>query len=305
MTQWVTKSTSHTWFKGCSGKMGLDAQGRIMRAVTSVAQGLFRVSIVKVALEEGLQFLQAYGHGDPDETDDQELLQEDDLDHVQHFGFRSSPPADTEAIVAEVDGGMASIAERDSVEDLTSHGTADQMPTLATGDTCLYSQDGTYIYLDADGKLTIKSLSGNIEVITEAGDIIKLGQDGADYYPCAYSDTTEITASQVSVATGLKTYMDKIDVDLAAIKTDMTNIDALLGALGTLTANIVLINAWIVTHTTAATPLIAHPVIVATITLGPPGAKAATTLVPTTAALAIDTKHSYVSTGSAKVYVEP
>jgi phage gp45-like len=276
--------------------MGLSPNDKLGGIIRGAARGIFRVSIVARALKDGLAFLQAYAHGDPDDPDNQELLGEADVDHVSHFGFSSSPPADTEAIVVEADGGECSLGERDSLEDLDTHGTADEMPALATGDTCIYSQDGTYIFLDSSGKLTIKAMTDNVEVITEAGKQIKLGQDGATYRDIAYAHKTEAGASQVAVATGLKAYMDKIDADLAAIKTDMTNIDALLVAAGTLTANVVAINGWIATH--APAPGVG-PV------LGPPGAKAASTLGPTTAALAVDIDHSYVSSGSDKAEVEP
>jgi len=97
----------------------------------------------------------------------------------------------------------------------------------------------------------------------------------------------------VAVAAGLKAYMDDVDTDLAAIKTDMSAIDGLLLAAGTLIANVAAINAWILAGGYA-------PVV-----LGPPGAKVATTLGPATAALAVDTDHSYVSSGSTKAEVEP
>ncbi len=285
--------------------MGLKAQNRIGAAIAGAATAIYRISIIKEAIDKGLVFIQAFGHGDPDDPDNQELVQEMDLDKAQHYGLETRAPAgvDVEGVVADADGGEVCIAERFNMEQLDTHGTADAMPARSPGDTVLYAKDGSYVFMDEDGKLTIKAMSGNVEIITEAGDIIKLGHDGVDYNRVAYSDTTEATASQVAVAAGLKTYMGKIDADLAAIKIDGTNTDA---TFGTIVANLVVINAWILNHTTLiiGTPFV-HPVPPIPVVTGPPGVKIATTLVPTTGALAIDTNHSYVSTGSAKVFVEP
>ena len=278
--------------------MTLPTQNRIAHAIAGAATAIYRISIIKRATDSGLAFIQSFGRGDPDDATNQDLVQEMDLDHVQHYGLETHPWVDSdndvevEGVVVDADGGEACIAERFDMENLDTHGTADEMPARAKGDTVLYSKDGTYIFLDADGKLTIKAMTDNVEIITEAGKQIILGQGGTTR-DIAFAHTAEATSSQVAVAAGLKAYMDKIDVDLAAIKTDMTNIDTLLNAAtGTLVANIVALNA---------TVLAAHgggP-------YGPPGAKAVTTLTPTTAALAVDTDHSYVSTGSTKAEVEP
>jgi len=255
---------------------------------------LFRVTIIKRTVEDGLAFLQAYGHGNTEDPDDQELLQEADLDHAQHFGFKSGPPADTEAIVCDPDGGLSTVAEVDSVEDLDTHGTADQMPDVNSGDTCIYSQDGTYIFLDADGKLTIKAMTDNVEIITEAGKQIKLGQDGATYRDIAYAHNTEAGASKVASGATLNTWTHDVESDIAALKVDIEE------AIGTG------VTKWGVKVVTALNLCIAAVNLAHGLTLGnaptPPGE----TLTPnTTDGINTDVDHSYVSSGSTKAEVEP
>ena len=155
---------------------GLKAQNRIGRAIRGAVRSIYRVAIIKRGLDRGLGFLQAFGHGDPDDPDNQELVQEDNIDHAQYFGFTSHPPADTEAVILECDGGEVSVAERDSMENLDTFGNKPkEIPKLEKGDTCIYAQGGTHIYLDADGHLTIRCITGDIVLITETGLHTKIG----------------------------------------------------------------------------------------------------------------------------------
>lgn len=259
--------------------MGLNPRNKITKAISNAATAIFRVAFVKRTIDSGLAFLQANGHGDPDDAQNQELLQEDGLDHIQHIGFESYPvmDGDSEGIVVESDGGESCIAERRALPD--------DLKDLVSGEARTYGEDSQSL---------LHRSGGDNELMAKDGYVNRLGagdSDAATFRNIAYSHTVQGQASQVAVADGLKAYMDKVDADLAAIKTDMTNIDALLTVAGTLVVNITAINAWILAQ--------GGPV------LGPPGVKAATTLVPTTAALAVSTDHSYVSTGSGTSEVEP
>ena len=149
----------------------LPTQNRIAQAIAGAATAIYRISIIKEAIDGGLVFIQAFGHGDPDDPDNQELVQEIDLDKAQHYGLETRAPAgvDVEGVVADADGGEVCIAERFNMEQLDTHGTADAMPARSPGDTVLYAKDGSYVFMDTDGKLTIKAMSGNVEIITEAG----------------------------------------------------------------------------------------------------------------------------------------
>ena len=272
--------------------MGLSPNDKLGGAIRGAVRGIYRISIIKRALDSGLAFLQAYGHGDPDDALNQELLQEADIDHAGHFGLSSHPPQDTEAIVVDADGGAVCIAERDSLEDLDTHGTADEMPALATGDTCLYSQDGTYILLDSSGNLTIKAMTGNVEIITEAGDQIKLGQDGATYRDIAYAHTGAGGASQVAARIELETWTDGVKSDMADIKADLLALIA--------TVNIAIAQTNVVIGWSNIFPIVGVSGALAL------AAAVAPTLTPDTVAnIAEDTDFAYVSSGSTKAEVEP
>jgi phage gp45-like len=199
----------------------LEPIDRLTGTVRGAVRSIFRISIIQRALDSGLAFLQAYGHGDPDDTQNQELLQEADIDHAGHFGITSSPPADTEGIVVDADAGLVCVAERYSLEDLATHGGSDQMPALASGDTAIYSSDGTYIFLDASGKLTIKAMTNNIEVITESGKQIKLGQDMSKTRDIAYASSEYTGSSKVAAGAALDTFTSNVVADIAAIKVDL------------------------------------------------------------------------------------
>lgn len=255
---------------------------------------VFRISIIKWAIDTGVAFLQAFGHGDPDDADNQELCQEDSLDHIQHYGFVSRPPVgvDTEGIVVESDGGDACIAERYNLENLATHGGADALPTINDGDTVLYAKDGTYIFLDADGNLTIYGITGNVDIKTKSGQV-KLGRGGATYRDQAYAHTTEAGASKVACGLELNSWTGDVCGDVAAIKADLTNIATVINQIVT-QANVVI--GWSNIFPIA----------------GPSGALALTpiagvpSVVPLTSdAIPVDTDHSYVSTGSKKAEVEP
>jgi phage gp45-like len=229
-----------------------------------------------------IAFLQVKGRGDPDDVDNQEIVQEADIDHVQHYGLESYPLADTEMVIMDCDGGEVSLGERDAVPT----GLSD----LAQGDVRVYDSASQEILLDKDSKIRITSPVGNIEVYAKAGSKVKLGNaSGGTYRAAAYAHNTEAGASKVASGATLNTWTHDVYGDIAKIKTDLDND---FTTLTSHTANLVAINAWI----------LAHPGPV----LGPPGSPVARTVVPATSdGINTDVDHSYVSSGSAKVEVEP
>jgi hypothetical protein len=149
-------------------------------------------------------FLQAHGRGDPDDPTDVDLVQEADLDHVQHYGFDSHPPADTEIVVAEIDGGEVCLGERYPVP--TS------LPTRASGDVMIYSLGGHYIWLDDTGNMVLEPVSGRF-VFLGSGANKKMA----------------ISGDIVVQGSALKTWMDAV--------TGATGVPAFVGTtLGTITA---------------------------------------------------------------------
>ncbi|HNH50201.1 MAG TPA: phage baseplate assembly protein, partial [Myxococcota bacterium] len=74
------------------------------------------------------------------------------LEHGQHFGMASSPPAGTEVFAVPVGGSqnhLVVIAELDR-----------QRPALNAGEVALYTQAGTKILLRPDGSLSINTSAG-------------------------------------------------------------------------------------------------------------------------------------------------
>ena len=169
------------------------------------------------------------------------------------------------------------------------------MPALAEGNTAIYSKDGTYIYLDASGKLVIKAMTDNVEIITEAGKQIRLGQNGATYRDTAYAHNTEAGASKVASGAALNTWTHDVFDDVAAIKVDLDNIFTRMSQYElAIDANSGYINNIIID------PVPPFPLHIAQ---SPP---IAITLVPDTAdGINTETDHSYVSSGSDKTEVEP
>lgn len=287
--------------------MPFGTQNRVAQAIGEAATAIYRISIIKRVTDTGLAFVQAFGHGDPDDAQNQELLQEIDIDHVQHYGLVTHPPAsdtvDVEGIVVDADGGEACIAERFNLEDLDTHGSADQMPARNLGDTVLYAKDGTYIFMDADGKLTIKAMTDNIEIITEAGKQIKLGQDGVTYRDAAYAHNTEAGASKVASGATLNTWTHEVKDDIAATKADLDSVLDPNPGVGFLRDYSALINNLLIWARAGGGVGLGTGPLPAGLTATAPTGE---TLIPkTTDGINTDVDHSYVSSGSTKVEVEP
>jgi phage gp45-like len=140
--------------------MPLGARDKLREVLTDAATAIYRISFVSRVVESGLAFLQAYGHGDPDDAANQELLQEEDLEHMQHFGFESFPAGDgdTEGIVVGADGGEACIAERRVLPTT--------LAALVAGESRTYGEDGQSI---------LHKTGGDIEAEPKSGQHVKLG----------------------------------------------------------------------------------------------------------------------------------
>lgn len=126
-----------------------------------------RVSLVNAA--PGMQLLQVKGVAG-------EVLQSMEL--MQHFGFTSNPPAETECVVLPL-GGKTS----HGIIIATEHGNL-RLKNLASGEVALYNQWGDQIILKKNRRMQVISsvavdintpvttMSGNLEV---AGNIVAQG----------------------------------------------------------------------------------------------------------------------------------
>jgi phage gp45-like len=166
--------------------MGLNPQDRIGRAISRSIRAIFRVVIVKRVVESGQAFLQAFARGDPDDPTNQELMQEADLDHIQHFGFESFPPIDgnTEAIVVDADGGEAAIAEKRVLPS--------GLPALLVNEARIYGEDGQYVNMKS---------GGNVVLEPKAGSFILLGSGATDWAVKASLIDAELQAIQIALNT--------------------------------------------------------------------------------------------------------
>jgi len=156
----------------------LGMRNNTLNAALGAMKAIYRAILVTrtvVADENGdkLAFIQAHGRGDPDDPDAGELVQEDNLDHVQHYGFESYPPVDTELVTIESDGGEACIGERDAVPSV--------LADLATGDVRIYDEDGQYVLLDKGSKIVVKSNQGDIELIPNTFNYVKIDDAATEF----------------------------------------------------------------------------------------------------------------------------
>lgn len=148
----------------------LGVRDTTLAAAIGAMRSMYRAIVIRKSYESDdgdtgkLGFLQAYGRGDPDDSDNVELIQEEDLSHVQPYGLDSSPPADTETVVIEADGGEVAIGERYPVPK--------NLPSRASGDVMVYSLGEHYIHLDDDGDLIAEPKSGQY---------IKLGSGATEF----------------------------------------------------------------------------------------------------------------------------
>lgn len=159
--------------------MPLGIRNNTLSAALGAMRAFYRAVVIRKSYENDepatgkYGFLQAHGRGDPDDATDVDLIQEDDLDHVQHYGFDSHPPADTEIVVAEIDGGEVCLGER--------YPAPTALPTRVSGDVCIYTLGGHFIFLDDNGNIILEPQSGkfiflgdgaNKKVAVNADDVV-------------------------------------------------------------------------------------------------------------------------------------
>lgn len=130
----------------------------------------------------------------------------DGVPRVQEFGFSSNPPKGTDAIMVAVGGSRESL-----VVIATDHKTY-RFKNLETGESVLYTSDGTHIHLKKDGQIEIKTatkvtidtadveITGNLKV---AGTSNLVGKVTADDEIEAAKDIS--TAMNVKAAIAVQT----------------------------------------------------------------------------------------------------
>jgi len=266
--------------------MTLEPRNNTFRMVSGAVRSISRWLLARRVVEKDnadtgkIAFMQVKGDGDPGDPDNQDVLQEDDVDHVQHYGFESYPAADTELIGLDADGGSVVIGERDAVPKT--------LGDLAQGDVRLYDSAANEILLDADTVIRITCAVGNVELYAKAGSIVKLGNDSsATYRKAAYAHTTEAGASKVASGTTLDVWTGNVLADITAIKADLLALVSFVNCLAGNAADV-------------ATTIVGSGPVSAVC-----GFPAAPTLAPLTLVdISTGTNHSYVSTGSDAVEVE-
>lgn len=159
--------------------MPLDTINRIGHAIGQAATAIYRITPVKRSIDSGLAFLQANGHGDSNDATNQELLQENDLDDISHFGFESFPRqnGETEYIVVDADGGEAAIASRRVLPQV--------LADLAEDEARIYGEEGQSVLCKANG---------DIEGHPAAGQFFKIPNDATEFAAMANKVLTELQA---------------------------------------------------------------------------------------------------------------
>lgn len=132
--------------------------------------------------------LQASGWGGHDK------VQADDFTMVQHYGFRSTPPADAEYVRQVGDPDDCSVAERvDAPAGL---------PSRATGDSLIYGPSGnSFVHCDGSGNVVVTAAAGKKTVISAGGSTKAVTIDGD---PCPSSVAFDEWAAAIEAALILK-----------------------------------------------------------------------------------------------------
>ena len=112
-----------------------------------------RAVISAIKDSKNTQFLQVSALSD-------EVL--DDVERFSEFGFSSNPPSGTEAVLLSVGGNR-----EHSIIVATNH-RASRFKNLASGESVLYTNDGTHIHLKKGGEIEIKT---STKVFVDAPDV--------------------------------------------------------------------------------------------------------------------------------------
>jgi len=123
---------------------------------------------------------------------------------IQDFGFTSNPPAGSEAIVLALGG------NRENLVIIATENRNVRMKNLASGETAIYTDDGTYIVLKKAGEVEIKAatkLTIDVPLSLIKGDVKIEGKLDVD-----------LTIEAVGNVTGLNVFGGT--TDLLTVKTD-------------------------------------------------------------------------------------
>lgn len=125
---------------------------------------------------------------------------QDDLELMQHFGFTSTPPDGTQAIVVPL-GGRTSA----SVIVATEH-SAYRLKLNDRGEVALYTEDGSWVYLKLGGQVHVKAatrvliespltetmgnllVGGNVSAVGTITDMIDSGGVAMDAMRTTFND---------------------------------------------------------------------------------------------------------------------
>lgn len=147
----------------------IDQLKRYRRELTSLA---YRA--ILAAFDDGQVQVAAHGANMP--AADQEVIQADGLDLVQHYGVRTRPPKDTELVLLPtVDSdGECVIGENDE--------PPSGLPALGDKDVQWYTSSGQYVHLDDDGDMVLEPISGK-DVLLGSGATKAIAVNGDSVYP--------------------------------------------------------------------------------------------------------------------------
>lgn len=139
-----------------------------------------------------------------------EMLQADDFDHVQHYGFRSTPPKDTEYVRVPGDPSDTAVAER------VTPPTA--LPSRATGDSLIHGPDGNS-FVHCDG-------SGNVVITAESTKKVLIGRGGSTAGVARLDDTVKALTSMAAWLATVSTHVGTaVPTDFGAIQTASTVVE--------------------------------------------------------------------------------
>jgi phage baseplate assembly protein V len=103
----------------------------------------------------------------------------DDVEHFQPYGFTSSPPAGSEAVVVSIGGNT------DHLIAVVVTDRSSRLAGLLTKDSAIYTDDGN--------KVHCKSADGSIAAVPSSSGLVHLGADaGAEFVALADKVLTEL-----------------------------------------------------------------------------------------------------------------
>jgi hypothetical protein len=151
---------------------------------------------------------------------EEERYQPEELERVQHFGFKSIAPQNTEGVVYNDNGDLVTVGEKDT-------NTPSDF-THAGGTTIVYDDQGNYLEL-AGTNIKIKHKSGTeitintngtVEIDVASGQEIKLGRGGT-HIGVARGSAVEAQADSVAASTVFALHTTQNVADYTSIQADL------------------------------------------------------------------------------------